>query len=201
MIVAQISGTFNVGAGQTYTSLTNTGGIFEFINNSEVVGNITINITSDLSAASGTLVAETGTVALNQFASPFTVLIKPSGAPRLVNGPAASTALIRLNGASRVTIDGSLSGGTDRSLTIENTSVTAPQVVRFGSIGAAAITADTLRNTTIINGINTVSAVVVTDNAGTAGTFNNITIQNNDIQKAFIGIFTNATVLAGNGSV
>ena len=61
-IVAAISGSFNVGAGETYTSLTNTGGIFEFINNSEVTGNITINITSDLSASSGTLVAETGTV-------------------------------------------------------------------------------------------------------------------------------------------
>lgn len=200
LIVGQISGTFNVGAGETYTSLTNTGGIFEFINNSEVAGNITINITSDLSAASGTLVAETGAVALNQFASPYTITIKPSGGPRLINGPAASTALIRLNGASRVTIDGSLSGGTDRSLTIENTSATSPQVVRFGSIGAAAITANTLKNCIVINGANTSSAVVVTDNAGTAGTFNNITIQNNDIQKAFVGVFTNAAILAGNGS-
>ncbi|MBK7934615.1 MAG: hypothetical protein IPK01_14320 [Acidobacteria bacterium] len=199
-IVGTVSGTFNVGVGETYTSLTNTGGIFEFINNSEVTGNITINITSDLSAASGTLVAETGTVALNQFASPFTVTIKPSGGARLINGPAGATALIRTNGASRVTIDGSLSGGTDRSLTIENTSGTTPQVVRFGSIGAAAITANTLKNCIVINGVDTSSAVLVLDNAGTAGTFNNITIQNNDIRRAFIGIFANATVGAGNGA-
>ncbi|HVE60094.1 MAG TPA: hypothetical protein VNB22_24985, partial [Pyrinomonadaceae bacterium] len=192
-IAAAISGTFSVGAAETYTSLTNAGGIFEYINNNEVVGNITINITSDLTG-------ELGTNALNTFASPYTILIRPSGAARSITGAAASTALIRLNGASRVTIDGSLAGGTDRSLTIENTSTTTPQVVRFGSIGAAAIVNDTVKNCIIRNGINTSSAVVVTDNAGTAGTFNNITIQNNDVQKAFVGIFTNATVAAGNGS-
>lgn len=201
VIVGQVSGTFNVGVGQTYTSLTNTGGIFELINNSEVVGNITINITSDLSVVSGTMVAETGTVALNEFASPYTVTIKPSGAPRVINGQAPSTALIRTNGASRVTIDGSLSGGTDRSLRIENLTAAIPQVVRFGSIGATPITANTLKNCVLVNGVNTSSAVVVLDTTGAAaGTFNNITIQNNDIQNAYNGIFTSATVAAGNGS-
>lgn len=193
-IAVAISGSFNVGTAETYTSLTNAGGIFEYINNNEVAGNITINITSDLTG-------ELGTNALNQFTSPHTILIRPSGAARSITGAAASTALIRLNGASRVTIDGSLSGGTDRSLTIENTSTTTPQVVRFGSIGATAITANTLKNSIIRNGVNTSSAVVVTDTTGTAaGTFNNITIQNNDVQRAFVGIFTNATVGAGNGN-
>ena len=41
---------------------------------------------------------------------------------------------------------------------------------------------------------------MVTDDTGSAGTFNNIIVQNNDIKKAYIGIFTNATVLAGNGA-
>lgn len=200
-IVGTISGTYNVGLGEAYTSLTNAGGIFEFINNNEVVGNITINITSDLSAASGTLVAETGTHPLNQFASPYTILIRPSGGARLVNGPAASTALIRLNGASRVTIDGSVSGGTDRSLTIENTSVTTPQVVRFGSIGTAPITGNTLKNCVVINGVNTSSAIVLGDTGGSAaGYFTNTSIQNNDIRKSFVGVFANAVIATGNGS-
>jgi CSLREA domain-containing protein len=192
-IVATISGSFNAGTGETYTSLTNAGGIFEFINNSEVAGNITVNITTDLTA-------ETGLNALNEFASPFTITIKPSGAARVVSGAAASTALIRLNGASRVTIDGSTSGGTDRSLTISNTSVTAPQVVRFGNIGTTPITGNTLKNSIVINGVNTSSAVVLTDSAGAAGYWTNTTIQNNDIRKAFIGVFSNAAVVAGNGS-
>ncbi|MBK8811285.1 MAG: InlB B-repeat-containing protein [Acidobacteria bacterium] len=193
-IVAAISGSFNVGTGETYTSLTNAGGIFEYINNNEVTGNITINITSDLTG-------ELGTNALNQFTSPHTILIRPSVAARSITGAAASTALIRINGASGVTIDGSTSGGTDRSLTITNTSVTSPSVVRFGSIGTTPITNDTLKNCIIINGVNTSSAVTVLDTAGSlAGYFTNLTIQNNDIRTAFVGIFANAIVQAGNGS-
>ena len=78
--------------------------------------------------------------------------------------------------------------------------MTTPQVVRFGSTGTTPIVGNRLKNCVIRNGVNTSSAVVVTDSAGTAGYFNNVTIQNNDIQKAYIGIFTNAALLAGNGS-
>lgn len=193
-IVPPISGSFNVGTGETYTSLTNAGGIFEAINNSEVTGNITINITSDLSG-------ELGTNGISAFAAPYTITISPSGGPRSITGSTSANAMIRTEGASRVTIDGSVGGaGTDRSLTIENTSATTPQVVRFGSSGTTAIVGNTLKNCVIRNGVNTSSAVVVTDTTGVAGYFNNITIQNNDIQKAYVGIFTNAAVLAGNGS-
>ena len=187
------TGTYTVGSGGNYPSLTNAGGIFETINTVGLAGPITIDITSNLTG-------EMGTNSLNQIAGDHAVLIKPSGGVRSITGAAAATALIRLSGASNVTIDGSLSGGSDRSLTIENTSTTAPQVVRFGSIGATPITANTLKNCVVINGANTSSAIVVTDDTGSAGTFNNIIVQNNDIKKAYIGIFTNATVLAGNGA-
>lgn len=192
-IVPTASGSFNVGTGETYTSLTNTGGIFEFLNNSEITGNVTINITTDLTA-------ETGTVALNQFSPGFTVLIKPSGAARVISGTTGANAMIRTVGASNVTIDGSTSGGTDRSLSITNLSVTTPQVVRFGSVGTTPSTNNTLKNTIVTNGANTSSAVVIGGNDGLAGYFNNVTIQNNDIRKAFVGVFGNAAVLAGNGS-
>ncbi len=60
---------------------------------------------------------------------------------------------------------------------------------------------DTIKNCTIRNGANTSSAVVVLDTGGSlAGYFNNITIQNNDVQKAFRGIFANAIVSGTNGS-
>lgn len=149
-IATPVTGSYNVGTGETFTSLTNTGGIFEFINNNAVTGNVTINLTSDLTA-------ETGTVGLNAFETPFTLTIKPSGAPRAISGAAASTALIRLNGASRVTIDGSTSGGSDRSLTIENTSTTSPTVVRMQSVGTTPMTNNTLKNCVVRNGINTSS--------------------------------------------
>ncbi len=196
-IAAAVTGSIDVngtGGGGTFASLTNAGGIFEFINNNVVTGNLTINITADLTG-------ETGAVALNDYASPFTITIKPTGAARTVTGSTASNAMIRLNGASRVTFDGSTSGGTDRSLTFENTNGTAPAVFRLGSIGTTPIVNDTIKNCTIRNGVNTSSAVTVLDTAGVnGGYFNNITIQNNDVQKAFRGIFANAIVTGTNGS-
>lgn len=193
-IVGTVSGSYNVGTGETITTLTNAGGLFQFLNNNEVTGNITVNITSDL-------LLEDGTVALNAFASPFTLLIRPSGVARAITG-AANTALIRMNGANRVTIDGSLSGGTDRSLTITNTSITTPSVVLFGSVGSTPVTNDTLKNCVVINGANTSSAVVISDatTLGAAGLFSNITIQNNDVQKAFVGVFASGGTAPQGGS-
>lgn len=57
-IAQAVSGTINVGPSQTFTSLTNTGGVFEYINSRVVTGNITILVTGDLTN-------ETGAVALN----------------------------------------------------------------------------------------------------------------------------------------
>lgn len=194
-VAAAISGTLVADAGGPFTSLTNAGGIFEYINNNVVTGNITVNITSDLTA-------ETGLNALNAFAGGFTVTIKPSGGARLVSGAAASTALIRLNGASGVTIDGSTSGGTDRSLSITNTSTTSPQVVRFGSIGTTPINNDTLKNCIIRDGVTTGLAIVASDTTGTAtaGYSTNLAITNNDIGKAYVGVFVFQATAAGNGA-
>ncbi|MEO8590844.1 MAG: hypothetical protein ABI432_15820, partial [Flavobacteriales bacterium] len=194
-IVSPISGTFNVGIGETYTSLTrnDAAGLFNFINNSALGGNITIEVTSDL-------LLEDGAIALNAFQTPYTITLKPSGAPRAITGSVSTNALIRTNGASRFTIDGSTSGGTDRSLTITNTNITAPQVVRFSSIGVTPITNNTLKNCVIRNGVNTSSAVVLADAAGAAEYFTNITIQNNDIGVAYIGIYAVTVVAGGNGS-
>lgn len=122
-VVSAAPTVISVGTGETYTSLTNAGGVFQALNNSGLAANTTINITSDLTA-------ETGAVVLNQIAESgaggYTLTIKPSGAARVISGTApSSTALITLNGADRVVFDGSLSGGTDRSLTITNNQATS----------------------------------------------------------------------------
>jgi hypothetical protein len=193
------SGSINVGAAQAFTSLTNPGGIFEAINNGGLSGSTVINITSDLTG-------ETGAIALNQWLEQgpggYTVTIQPSGAARSVTG-SANGALIKFNGASRVTVDGSIGGGgTDRSLTIENTSVTTPNVVVFGSIGTTPITSDTLKNCVVRNGVNTSSAVVISDatTVGNTGYFSNVTVQNNNIQKAYIGVYATGGTTPQNGS-
>ena len=198
LISIPLSGTYTIPG--SYPSLTNAGGIFEAINNGVVTGNLNIEIAADLTGELGTF--GLNTIAEQPAASNFTVKLYPTGVARSITG-SFNGALIRANGSSRVTIDGSIGGaGTDRSLTISNTSVTSPSVVLFGSIGTTPITNNTLRNCIIINGINTSSAVVISDatTLGNAGYFSNITIQNNDVQKAFVGVFATGGTTPQNGS-
>jgi len=197
-IVGAISGTIAVGTGETYTSLTNAGGIFEAINAAEVTGNITINLTTDLTG-------ELGTVALNEFASPFTILIKPSGAPRTITGSNA-VALIRLNAADRVRFDGSTAaslydsvvGGNPalRELTVQNTNVsTSAWVFSIASNGTNGAQNNTIKNinvlgqdpTTTLGGISLGGAT-----PGTAATSpnNNNRVENCSLKRAIFGIYS-----------
>ncbi len=133
-VLPPFNGTYTVGsAGADYPSLTNSGGIFEAINSVGASGAITINIITDLAV-------ETGTFALNPIAGNPTVLIKPSGAPRTVSGTAVGNALIHINGADNVRIDGSTAasvvGGTPglRELTVQNLSTPfGAGVIHIGS--------------------------------------------------------------------
>ena len=193
-----LGGTVNVGAGETYTSLTNTGGAFDALNMQGATSNVTFNITSDLTA-------ETGTVALNEVAGGFTVTIKPSGAARTISG-SSTTGIIKINGADNVTIDGSLTGGTAtgvggdatlRNLTVQNTSTTATAgaviAIFQGTNGALN---DTVKNVNVMGqdpsqtlvgihvGGNTVGASPTINN-------NNSRIENCSVQKAILGIFNN----------
>jgi hypothetical protein len=130
------------------------------------------------------------------------VTFKPNtGVTSSVTGASAASQLMRILN-SYITIDGSNSGGTTRNLTFENTSATTPQVIVVGSIGTTPITNVTVKNCIIINGVNTSTPLIVSDGTtpGNPGRFNNITIQNNSIQKAYIGMYNNAVVSAGNGS-
>lgn len=119
-IVPGLSGTVNVGLGQTYTSLTSVGGLFEAVNNGSLDGNLTAVITSDL--------LETGANGINQInetgTGNYTLTIVPDGpTERLIVGNVQGAGdiggLIRLNGADRVKIDGSF-GGSGRFLRFRN---------------------------------------------------------------------------------
>ncbi|HRI24852.1 MAG TPA: hypothetical protein PLZ45_09250, partial [Ferruginibacter sp.] len=189
-----------IGAAGTYTSLTGAGGLFAAIN----TGGLGADINARIIDAS---VTETGAVPLNSIsygcaAGPYTLTIKPDvGVTATLTG-AVSGALIKLNGANHVIIDGSNNGTTSRNLTITNTGATSPSVLLIGSVGTTPVIDVTVKNSTIINGLNTNTAVIITDatTPGNPGYFNNITIQNNSIQKAYMGVYSNAAVAAGNGS-
>ena len=190
-----LMGNVNVGAGADYPSLTGQGGLFAAVNAAGLSSNLVVNIVSDL-------IGEAGSFTLNQWTETgvggYTINVRPIGMPHVINGSVIGP-LIKLNGASRVTIDGSIGGtGTDRSLTIENTSTTTPTGVFFASIGTTPIANDTLKNCIIRNGGSTIgyngasSAVLVHDTAvseNMGGYFSNITIQNNRVEKAYSGIF------------
>ena len=130
-----------------------------------------------------------------------TVTLKPqTGIVSTIPGNINANATIRIL-SNYVTIDGSNSGGTDRSLTIQNNSVTTPSVVLVGSTGTTPITNVMIKNCTITNGVNSSSAVVVSD-AGTLGNpgyFNTVTIQNCLLEKAYFAIFANGGTTTPNG--
>jgi hypothetical protein len=194
-VVAPMAGTFTVGTTTgTYATLK---AAFDDINARVVTGNIILDV-----QAEGT--TETATAVLNlpsYNGGTWTVTVKPNSTAT-ITGAIASAPLIKLFGASNVIIDGSNSGGTDKSLTISNTSITTPSVITVGSNGTTPITNVTLKNCNFINGINTSSAVYVCDATTTAaaGYFSNVTIQNNTVQKAYIGIYSIAVLASGNGS-
>ncbi|MCU0441861.1 MAG: T9SS type A sorting domain-containing protein [Bacteroidia bacterium] len=108
-VIPFLSGTFLIGSGQPFTTLTGANGIFNYLNSSFVSSDIELQITSDIE--------EPGTVALNELnetsAGSFKVRIVPGSATLFNITGSVSTAgsgLIRLNGADRVNIDGRFAG-------------------------------------------------------------------------------------------
>ena len=191
---ASFAGTNTVcSSGCDYASLTNAGGLFAAINAGVLTGNLTVDILGDSTA-------ETGANALNQWAEDppagsggsFTLTIRPGGgAPRTISG-SLTGALIKLNGADRVTIDGLNTGG--NALTVKNTSTTSGSAaIHLASLGfQAGATGNTIRNLSIVGGANTAGNYGITiggASPNTAGADNDSsTIRGNTITRVSYGI-------------
>jgi len=194
-----ICGTKTVGAsGADYVNLSTA---IDDLKGHSLTCPLTFLLNSDYSSA-----AETWPIVIQVIpgSSPTnTITIKPNtGITASLSGSMTAGALIKILN-SNVIIDGSNSaGGTTRDLTITNTSATTPNVVLIGSTGTTPITNITIKNTVLINGVNTSNAVSLGSSTtiGATGYFNNITFQNNSIQKALIGIFCSAVDVTGNGT-
>ena len=173
-----ITGIYNLPT--DYPSLTGVAGFFNAVNTSVVVGNVTVNITADLT--------ETGTVALNQWAEDlginFTMLIQPDATTlRTIAGTAVATgtAMIPINGADRLTINGS----TGKYLTFRNTNATSANTGSTIEYRNKA-TSCTLTNCTIENNsTNTTYGSVMIKSL--APDNNQITVSNCDIRDATAG--------------
>ena len=196
------AGTYTVGTLGTYLTLT---AAVNAYNTSCLAGAVIFELLDASYTTAPTGPGEVYPIVINNnldASSTNTLTIRPATTVTASITGSATGALIKLNGANYVTIDGSNSGGSDRSLTIENTSVTTPSVVLIGSLGTTTVTNNTLKNCVIRNGVNTTSAVVISDatTLGSTGYFNNITIHNNDVQKAFVGVFATGGTTPQNGS-
>jgi hypothetical protein len=159
-----------------YATLTTANGFFAGMNDANTIisGNITMNITADITT-------EDGTNGLNQWTeSPpsnvFTVTIKPSAsAARSVYGTCAG-GLFRFNGCDRVTFDGS-NGTTNRYLTVYNSTAAQPTFVFINDA-----TNNTLNYCNIYSSNTTAASgtILFSTSTGTSGNDNN-TISNCDI--------------------
>lgn len=187
-------GLYNVGTGQTYTSLTNPGGFFAAVNAQGLSGNVTVNITSDL-------ISETGANSLNQWAETglggYTITIKSSAAVlRTISGSPALP-LISLDGADRVTFDGRFAGS-GQYLKFRNTNGSNPVFKFVNDAQSNTITFCIIEsnNTTTSSG-----TILFSSTTGTNGNDNN-TISSCDIRDRSdaAGTPVNAIYSSGNSS-
>ncbi len=199
-IVNALPSNITIGATGSFTSLTGTNGLFQNINAQGITANTTVSIVD-------ATVTETGLHPLYSISSDgcvagvYSILIKPAASTTAtLTGSVANNVLLRIH-SSNVTIDGSNAGTTSRDLTITNTSGTSAGVIRIGNANTVGISGDTIKNCIINNGTTNTSAIILSNGNNTLqdGAINNITIKNNNLQRALYGIYARADNANGYG--
>ena len=198
---APLCGSYTVGAGGDFSSLTNPGGFFEAVNGAGLTCSVEALIISDLTN-------ETGAIPLNQWTvSPQSdpsapacgcivtirrpgMIDSPNGScvnpVRTISGVSTGSGLIKLNGPDGVIIDGSC-GGLPFGLTITNGNANAA-VIWIASASASDGANNITVENCVISGAPGVTAIAgIVSGSGTIlggdaeAPNNNITIQNNNI--------------------
>ncbi len=193
MVARTLSGTYSVGTGQIYPTLTGATGLFQSINTLGLSGNVIVNVTSDL--------AEDGLNALNAWAEigvgSYTLTIQPNTTTlRNITGNVVA-GLIRFNGANRVTIDGS-AGTANSYLNFSNTNVAGTTGTAFTFINGASN--NTIKYSSISAYANATNGVVLfSTSTGVAGNSNN-TLSNNNI-IATVGANTSIVAVYSGGTI
>jgi Secretion system C-terminal sorting domain len=213
ILPAGLSGTVTIGAAGTYTSLTGATGLFAAINAAGLSGNLTANI---VDAA----ITETSAVQLNNVAygcASSTLTIKPTVVSVLTGNTAG--AVITLNGADNVVIDGSIGATANtvcppsvagRDLTIVNSNVgTSSAVVWMQTAisgSATSATNNTIQNCNISGNTNITTLIGIgsgsnTISVGSLGTANNNnSFVNNNISKTQYGIYSQGASISNKNT-
>ncbi len=175
MAQTAITGTKTVGTGGDYSNIKLA---FDAINTNDISGDVVLQIISDQTLTSA--------ATLDAFSSSASLTIYPTGDYEISGSFGGSNGIIQFDGCSNVVLDGSLNGtGSDRSLWINHT-VNSSIGVRF--MGASNVD---LKNCRISSG-------ALTGNPSTAyairmyytdGYSDNITIDNNLIDRGYYGIY------------
>jgi hypothetical protein len=187
-IVSPMNGVYTVGAAGTYTTLT--AAVADY-NLRCLTGPVT------LSLLDATYPSETFPIVIQQNAdasSVNTLTIKPdTGIAATITGSNA-VAIIKLNGADYVTVDGSNNGTTSRDLTIENTNA-AGAVAWVSSLNVSnGALNTTFKNIKFIGNAPTTTTAGIVASGSTLGAAaespnHNITIVNNAFSKMQNGVF------------
>jgi hypothetical protein len=193
-IVGSIEGTKTVCAAGPptcdYVNLTGANGIFADINSKVLNGNLTINIAGNL--------IEDGANGVNQIASnnhpqPSLTIQPADGTLKTISGNVAS-AMIRFNGADRVSIDGRFDSA-GRFLLFRNTfSSFPPPTIRLANDSSN----NTIRNS-IIEGASENGAVVTLESGAITGNDNNL-ITGNIIRDRSDAVATPAYLISSIGT-
>lgn len=210
-ISATLNGTYTVGTGQTYTTLT---AAIAAYNNSCLGGPVVFSLT-DATYSS----AETFPIIINANASASatnTLTIRPASTSVITGN--STVAILKLNGADYVTIDGSNNGTNTKNLTISNTNTsTTGVIVWLGSASASdGATNNAVKNciisgnapTTTFGGIISSSGTTVggvAEAANSGNSYINNTVNTTTWGIAIVGPTGNesGTIISGNlvGSV
>lgn len=195
------AGTYTVGAGGSYNYLTLTDAVNAY-NNSCLSGAVIFQL---MDAAYDVSEVFPITISNAQASATNTLTIKPNTGINTVIQGTASDAIIKLNGADYITIDGSNNGGTTRNLTfINNSNALTSSVIWVGSASASnGATHNTVKNcivqgnagTTTYAGIAQCSGVIMGNAAETANTDN--TYLNNSINTCYYGMLITGPAAGG----
>ncbi|WP_165903583.1 proprotein convertase P-domain-containing protein [Hymenobacter gummosus] len=217
-IAAPLNGTYSVGVGGQYPTLT------------AAISDLTLrgidNTTAGATGVTFSLINQAATTVYNTANGetfPLTLgviagadathrlTIKPaSGVTASISGSAASSGAIVLNGADYVTIDGSNApGGTTRDLSITNSNTSASAVaIWVKSLGTGAgATYDQLLNLNLAAGSNSVNSFGIfvggssVSTSGTGADNDYLTLQNNAITTCYMGIYVSGTTATSAGGL
>jgi trimeric autotransporter adhesin len=200
LVASSLTGNFNVGAGQVYTTITAAVAAY---NSSCLTGPVTFTLVD------ASYTAETLPIIIqnNPLASAVnTLTIKPAAGVNATISGATTVAMIQLKGADYVTIDGAnTAGGTTKNLTVTTTSTSViPLIWITSGSNTDGANNNTIKNVNLTgNASSTTAAGVIAGSFLTLGSEaefpnNNNTISGNVIIKAQNAVFLRGNSTAAN---